>query len=251
MANLPQQTVLFPQLFSKPVSVGFSKEHLSSNGGSLLLKAADRNLGLTQAIAEIFLDERQPEKIRHEILDLTRQRIFSLASGYPDCNDADHLKQDPILKLLCDRDPITGDDLGSQPTLSRLENSVTRGQLLNMSGRVADVILRRQARRRRQRLPRRIIIDLDPTCDPTYGAQQMTFFNGYYDTWCYLPLVVTVSFDDELRKYPISAILRPGTIKSQLTKGTLSVLRRVIPTLRRLFPSTRLCFRADAEFATP
>ncbi len=252
MANLPQQTVLFPHLFSKPVSVSFSREHLSSNGGSLLLKAADRSLGVTQTIAESFVDERQPEKIRHEILDLIRQRIFSLASGYPDCNDADHLKQDPILKLLCGRDPITGGDLGSQPTLSRLENSVTRGQLLNMSGRVAEVIFRRQARGRRGRkLPRRIIVDLDPTCDPTYGMQQMTFFNGYYDTWCYLPLVLTVSFDDELRKYPIAVILRPGTIKGPLAKGTLSVLRRVLPILRRSFPSARLCFRADAEFAMP
>jgi len=252
MHNLPQQTVLFPDLFSKPISVSFSKEHLSSNGGSLLLKAADRSMGLTRAIAETFLDERQPEKIRHEILDLTRQRIFSLASGYPDCNDADQLKQDPILKLLCGRAPITGDDLGSQPTLSRLENSATRGQLLSMSSRVAEVILRRQAQRRQgQRCPRRIIIDLDPTCDPTYGAQQMTLFNGYYDTWCYLPLVLTVSFDGERRKYPIAAILRPGTIKRKEVKGTLSVLRRVIPTLRRLFPSARLYFRADAEFAKP
>lgn len=147
MINIPQQTVLFPELFSKPVSVSFFKDHLSSNGGLLLLKPIDRKLGLTKAVAATFLDKRRPEKIRHEILDLARQRIFGLAAGYPDCNDAQHLKQDPAMKLLCDREPISGDALGSQPTLSRLENSVTSAQLLDLAGRIAGVVLRDQARR--------------------------------------------------------------------------------------------------------
>jgi hypothetical protein len=97
MTNLPQQTVLFPEIFSKLLSVSFSKEHMSSNGGSLLLKVIDKKLGLTKAIAGAIIDKRQPEKVRHEILDLIRQRVFGLASGYPDCNDAQHLKRDPIM----------------------------------------------------------------------------------------------------------------------------------------------------------
>ena len=93
MITIPQQTVLFPELFSKPICISFSKEHLSSDGGAILLKAIDQKLGLTQAIAETIIDHRQPAKVRHEILELTRQRIFSLASGYPDCNDAGRLKE--------------------------------------------------------------------------------------------------------------------------------------------------------------
>lgn len=250
MINIPQQTVLFPELFSKPIFVSFCKDRLSSNGGSILLKAIDQKLGLTRAIAETFIDRRQSEKVRHEILELTRQRIFSLASGYPDCNDAGRLKQDPVLKLMCDRDPVTGEDLGSQPTLCRFENSVTRTQLLNLSQRLAEINLSHQKRRRRgKRRPRRIIIDLDPTCDQTHGQQQLTFFNGYYDTWCYLPLIMAVSFDKERRKYPLAAILRPGNAGAM--DGTFAVLIRVIKLLRRFFPSAHLYFRADGAYCTP
>jgi hypothetical protein len=117
-----------------------------------------------------------------------------------------------------------------------------------MAYRLAETVLGEQARRRvgRQR-PRRIIIDLDPTCDPTYGAQQLTFFNGFYRRWCYLPLVVTISFDWERRKYPVAVLLRPGNAGARA--GSQAVLRRLIRLLRRHFPRTQLYCRADAGFA--
>lgn len=251
MTNIPQQTVFPPEIFSKPVSVSFSKEHLSSNGGSVLLKAVDKKLDLTEAIAGAIVDKRQPEKVRHEILDLVRQRVFGLASGYPDCNDSQHLRRDPIMKLLCDRDPISGADLASQPTLSRLENSVTQRQLMSMAERLSETVLRRQAQRRPGEYRQRVIIDIDPTCDPTYGQQQLTFFNGYYDTFCYLPLVVTISFGRERRKYPLALVLRPGVIHGKNGKGTLPILKRVLRSIRRYFPNSPIYFRADAEFAAP
>ena len=250
MTNIPQQTVFSQDIFSKPVSVSFSKDHLSSDGGSILLKAVDQKLSITRTVAETFVDRRQPEKVHHEILDLTRQRIFSLASGYPDCNDAERLKQDPVLKFMCDRDPITGEDLGSQPTLSRFENSATRFQLLDLSTRLTKKVLRHQQKRRRgKRRPKRIFIDLDPTHDPTHGQQQRTFFNDYYDTWCYLPLIVTISFDKEGRKYPAVAVLRPGNAGAMV--GTLSILKRLVPLIRGLFPSAQLYFRADGAYCNP
>ncbi len=251
MTNLPQQTVFFPAIFSKLLSVSFSKEQMGSNGGSLLLKVVDKKLGLTEAIAGAIIDKRQPEKVRHEVLDLVRQRVFGLASGYPDCNDAQHLKGDPIMKALCDRDPISGADLASQPTLSRLENSVTEAQLISISRQMAKVVLREQARRCKGKHRQRVIIDIDPTCDPTYGAQQLTFFNGYYDTSCYLPLVVTISFGRETRKYPFALVLRPGVIRGKEGEGTLPILKRVIPLVRQFFPKSTIFFRADAAFATP
>lgn len=251
MNNIPQQAVFPSEIFSKSVFVNFSKEHLSSNGGSLLLKVVDKKLGLTKAIAGEIVDKRQPEKVQHEILELVRQRIFALASGYPDCNDAQHLNGDPIMKLLCDRDPISGADLASQPTLSRLENSVTVSQLISISRQMAKVVLREQARRRQGQHRQRVIIDIDPTCDPTHGAQQLTFFNGYYDTSCYLPLVVTISFGRETRKYPFALVLRPGVIRGKKGEGTLPILKRVIRLVRQYFPKPQVFFRADAAFAAP
>lgn len=243
------QPVLFPELFSKPVHVVFSHEHLSSNGGAVLLAAQDRKLGLTEGLADCMLDKRQSGKVHHSLAEQLRQRITSIAVGCSDCNDAAKLRDDPVMKLSCGRDPVNGPALASQPTLSRFENSVSSTQLLRMGYWLAETVVRAQAKRRCGRnRPSRIIIDLDPTCDPTHGEQQLTFFNGFYDTWCYLPLVVTISFDNERRKYPVGVLLRPGNVCARA--GALAILRRLIRLLRAHFPNTRLYCRADAGFAS-
>jgi hypothetical protein len=249
MSKDTRQTVLFPALFSKPVHVAFSREHMSSNGGAILLAARDRQIGLTEALAGCMVDRRQTGKVDHALLEQTRQRVTSIAVGCPDGNDAAKLREDPMLKLACSRDPVRGEALASQPTLSRFENSVNRRQLLAMGYALAKTVIVEQARRRRGRKLRRIVIDIDPTCDPTYGAQQLTLFNGYYDTYCYLPLVVTVSFGWERRKYPVAAVLRTGTAGPMV--GTIGVVRRLIGLLRDHFGDIRLCLRADSSFAVP
>jgi len=249
MADTTRQGVLFPSLFSKPVHIAFSQEHLSGYGGTVLLAARDRRLGLSQRLAAVLRDPRQPGKVQHELLEQLRQRLFGIALGCPDGNDAARLRGDPMLKLACDRDPLAGDALASQPTLSRFENGVSRTQLLRMGQQLAETLVEEQARRRRgQRRPRRIIIDVDPTCDPTHGDQQLTFFNGFYKSWCYLPVVVTISFDREARKYPVAVLLRPGNARALL--GVRGVLKRLLALLRRRFPRAALYVRADAGFAS-
>lgn len=244
------QSVLFPDIFAKPVHISFSREELSSNGGTVLLAARDRKLGLITHLADALVDKRQPWKVDHAFVDQMRQRVFGIAVGCPDGNDAALLREDPMMKLACDRDPLKGEALASQPTLSRFENAVDNKQLLTMSYRLAETVIGEQAKRRRgQNKPRRIIIDLDPTCDPTYGAQQLTMFNGYYNTYCYLPLIVTVSFGWERRKYPVAAVLRGGTAGPMV--GTIPVVRRLIALLRQYFGTTRLYLRADSSFAVP
>lgn len=244
------QPVLFPAFFSKPVHISFSREELSSNGGTILLAARDRKLGFIEHLAGALVDKRQAGKIDHELVDQMRQRIFGIAVGCPDGNDAARLREDPLMKLACDRDPVKGDALASQPTLSRFENAVDNKQLLAMSHRLAETVIIEQAKRRRgKNKPRRIIIDLDPTCDPTYGAQQLTMFNGYYDTHCYLPLIVTVSFGWERRKYPVAAVLRGGTAGPMV--DTIAVICRLIALLRQHFRTTCLYLRADSNFAVP
>src|SRR5256885_5098003 len=137
------QSVLFPDLFNKPVIATFDQPHASSDGGAVLLKAAERRYGVIGGFARALVDERQSGKVRHTLEDLLAQRIFGLACGYPDANDADRLTDDPIHKLLLGRDPIDGDPLASQPTISRFENEVGPRALFAMGCRLAATVIDR------------------------------------------------------------------------------------------------------------
>jgi Transposase DDE domain group 1 len=242
------QTVLFPDLFDRPLLATFDQAYASSDGGAILLKAADARLGVTAALAGCLTDGRTSTRIAHTVQDLVAQRVFGIACGYPDANDADRLADDPIQKLLLDRDPIAGTPLASQPTISRFENGVRRAALYQMGQALAVRVVDRHHRRLHGRA-RHITIDLDPTDDPTHGAQQLSFFNGHYDTWCYLPLLAFVTFNQEREQYLCAAILRPGNASASL--GALGVLRRLVPLLRTAFPKARLRVRLDGGFACP
>lgn len=244
MADTHTDCLLFPDLFHKPLHIQFSDQQLSSDGGLLLLKARDRKLNLCSRLAAAIPDRRQAAKVDHSLLAQLQQRVYALAAGYPDVNEAAALANDPIFKLACGRslhDPA----LASQPTLSRFENTARRSDLYRMAHALAHTLLLHL--QKRHRAARRVWIDVDPTCTPTYGAQQLTFFNGYYDTWCYLPLVITLSFDDDPRKYPLVLLLRPGNADAM--QGVLPVLRRLVPRLKALWENARLWLRADSAFA--
>jgi len=240
--------VIFPELFSRPVVTRFDQHHGSSDGGAILLKGADKRRGLTGLLAECIEDKRDCAKVVHDVRELIRQRVFAMACSYADCNDAARLANDPIHKLLVDRDPVDGASLASQPTLSRFENSVGRKELFRMGEALAEGVIARHRRRRRGKT-RQITIDLDPTEDPTHGAQQLSFFNGHYDSWCYLPLLGFISFDDEPEQYLCTAILRPGNAPDRL--AAIAVLNRLIKRLRKAFPGARILIRLDAGFAAP
>src|SRR6266436_3674434 len=231
---------------SKPIIARFDQPQASSDGGAILIKAVDDRLGLTWRLASVIRDHRQPGKITHPLRDLLRQRIFGLACGYADCNDAARLVDDPIHKLLLERDPLEGAPLGSQPTLSRFENAAGRADLYRLGTAVADTVLLYHRERLGDRVPL-ITIDLDATDDPTHGQQELALFNGYYDTWCYLPLVATVMFNTEPMQHVVAAVLRPGT--GAATRGVRGLLRRLFSKLRTLFPNARLRGRAAAGFA--
>jgi DDE family transposase len=182
-AHCIAQTTFRFQGNSKPVVAAFDVPHGSSDGGAILLKAVDARWGLTERLAASLGDRREPGKVAHPLRDLLRQRVFGLACGYADGNDAARLAEDPVHKLLLDRDPLTGRALGSQPTLSRFENAVDRRDLYRMGDALADTVLAWH-RQRLHRRARRITIDLDATDDPTHGQPELAFFNRYYDTWC-------------------------------------------------------------------
>ena len=243
------QTVLFPSLFDKPVIAAFDQPHSSSDGGAILLRGVDESLGLTAAMARAFLDPRQVGKVAHSMRDMLRQRVHLIACGYADCNDADRLAHDPIQKLLLDRDPIDGRALASQPTLSRFENAATRRDLLMMAHRLAETVVEHHARRLGHRASR-ITIDLDPTDDPTHGNQQLSLFNGHYDSHCYLPVVGTLTFNDESESYVFAAVLRGGTASA--TDGAEGILTRIIGKLQLAFgANVPLRVRLDGGYAKP
>ena len=155
---------------SKPVVAAFDQLHASSDGGAILLKGIDTQWGLTKQLAACLEDDRQPGKVRHQRLELLRQRLFGLACGYADCNDAARLADDAIHKLLLERDPLAGPALASQPTLSRFENAVGPRELIAMGHVLADTIIAHHRRRLKGRATR-ITIDLDPTDDPPTASR--------------------------------------------------------------------------------
>jgi hypothetical protein len=210
---ISQLTLKFQQKM-KPVVARFDTEHASTDGGAILLKALDERLALTEDLAACLPDRRDPRKVQHELRDLVRQRVFGLACGYEDGNDAARLAHDPMHKLAVGRDPLTGAPLASQPTLSRFENAVGPRVLHRMGATLADRVIE-QHRHRLKGRARRITLDLDPTDDPTHGQQELAFFNGHYDTWCYLPLVATLTFNDETEQHLVAIVLRPGNSPRQ------------------------------------
>jgi hypothetical protein len=239
---------LFPDIFPKSVVAQFDQRQGSSDGGALLLKAAERRYGLIGCLASCLRDERQAGKIDHTLEELLAQRVFAIACGYADANDAARLASDPMHKLLLGRDPVAGHDLASQPTLSRFENALDTKELYRLGETLAASVIQRHAQRLRGRL-RRVTIDLDPTDDPTHGAQQLSFFNGHYDTWCYLPVMGFVSFNDEAEQYLCAAVLRPGNVSA--AQGAVGLLRRLIGLVRHFLPGVRLRVRLDGGFAHP
>ena len=248
MSNpITKQSVLFRGLTKKALIVRFDQEQASSDGGAVLLKACDERLGLSAAMAKCLNDNRQPSKIQHSYEEIFQQRMFGIACGYADGNDAARIADDPVFKLLAGRDPVSGSALASQPTLSRFENAVSSGELLRMSEALAASVIKRH--RRRKRKVKRITIDLDPTEDPTHGGQQLSFFNRLYDSWCYLPVAGFLSFDNEPDQYLFGCVLRSGSAVAKT--GCLSMLKRLLPRLRKAFPKAKIRIRLDAGFTGP
>jgi hypothetical protein len=217
---------------------------LTSDAGALLLRQLDERLGLTRRLAECVLDRREPSKVRHEVLSLLRQRIYQIACGYEDCNDADHLRADPALKLAVGRAPTEG-DLASQPTLSRWENRIGWRECW----RISEALLGCYLQQHRRQPPRRLVLDVDATDDETHGDQQLAFFHGYYDEHCYLPLLVFAQAEGTGEQELIGALLRPGNVHGG--HRAMAMVKAIVTRLRQAFPECVIELRADSALALP
>lgn len=239
-----QMVLHFPLLSRKPVQVDFTGGSLSSDGGLLLLAHLDRRIGLTADVVACLQEGRRPDRIQHPLLDLVRQRVYQIAAGYEDANDATSLRSDPALKVAVGRCPTTDADLASQPTLSRLEATVTEAECAAI-----NTLLLRQFLQTPRKAPREIVLDFDPSADPTHGQQEFAFFNAHYGTYCYLPLFVFAQVLGEREQFLVSAELPESHGKE--TDAVLATLQQLVHGIRQRWSGVRVIFRGDAWFATP
>jgi len=247
MTNDNLTPVLFADIFRKPVESKFDSALRTSDGGSSLLGAIDRRTKLTESLCRGLADRRDPNRVEHTLQDLFRQRVYSIALGYADGNDSARIGQDPLMKLNCGRGPADGRGLASQPTISRFEHSLSGREVVAVGRALEDAVVERI--RQRHTRPKLITIDLDPSVDPTHGQQPFAFFNGHYDTWCYLPMFGFITVHGDPEQYLFHARLRPGRAKEM--RGTITLVQRIVRKLRSAYKRPRIRIRLDAGFCGP
>jgi hypothetical protein len=227
-----------------PLEASFDGGRLTSDGGLVWLGEAEAALGVCAALAADVPEWRRGA-VRHSLEALVRQRVFQLACGYEDQDDADTLRTDPLLKLVCGRLPETEADLASQPTLSRLENAPRATSCYRLALSLAHLYRAERERVAGGRPPRRVLLDLDGTDVPAHGAQEGAAYHAYYGQHQYLPLLVFDGDTDQL----VTAVLRPGNAHG--SRGAVAVLKRLVRLLRAWWPAVRIELRADSGFAVP
>ena len=226
----------------KQLVADFKGGQISSDAGLLAVRELEDRLGWLREAAAILCDPRDPSRTKHDVLEMLRQRVFGLMAGYEDCNDHDRLRDDPVLKLVCNRSPQKKEDaLASQPTLSRMENWVSAREVARMS----RLLVRQYIQVHKKRPPREIILDVDPTDDPCHGHQQLALFNGFYDQYMYLPLLVFERASGMLLGVRLRAVNASGA------RRAVQVLRPIVRELRGAFPRAQIIIRADAGLAVP
>jgi hypothetical protein len=240
MVQSATDQVCFPTV-PRSLEARFNLDQLTSDGGLLWLVEADEELGLTSALATAIPDWRRGP-VRHPLATLVRQRVFQIACGYPDQNDATTLRHDPLFKLGCGRLPASGAPLASQPTLSRLDTAADEASCAALTEVLLATYLRE---RERDGMPEHILLDLDSTADPTHGEQEGSAYHGYYGQHMYHPLLVFDGETDQL----ISARLRPGN--AHASRDAVAELERITTAIRARWPQVRLEIRADGGFAIP
>ena len=229
-----------PAVRCKKVTAAFDGGLISSDGGLVLLREAERRLGLADTLAGCIRDRRNQAQVVHTLAAMLRFRMLAIACGYEDADDCDALRADPLFKLASGHAPESGRDLCSQPTMSRLENAPSRTEVARMTAALVDIFCRSFPAP-----PATITLDIDDTCDPVHGHQQLSLFHAHYDTRCFLPVHV---YHVESGK-PVAVLLRPGKTPSGAEVRTL--LKHLVRRIRRHWPRTRLVFRGDSHYGRP
>jgi len=231
MTKLDQKTFTFSSFKRRIVKARFDGGSISSDGGMLLVREADKRMGLTVAASKCLDDKRQKGKVEHPLLQLLRQRVYGLACGYEDTNDFETLREDPLWQSLCEKDTR----LAGKSTLGRFENAMDRNQAVKINELFIELFINSYSF-----APAQIILDFDATDNRVHGHQEGRFFHGYYDSYCFLPLYVFCQ--DKL----LCAYLRPSNQDAATHAG--AILKLIVKRLRQVWPHTQIIFRADSGF---
>jgi len=229
---------LFP-VSEKKIELSFTGEQISSDGGLLLLREVENQTGLIDGVCDCIPDTRDQRYVDHSVKEMLIQRVFQIAAGYEDCNDCNDLRDDMIFKTCAGRLPQSGKELASQPTMSRLENSVQNRDLIQIGKTLVDAFMQSYSHQ-----PEVIIIDCDDTNNTTYGQQELSLFNNYYHDYCYMPLHIYEGLSGKL----ITTILKPGRRNKQ--SNVASLLKKLIARIRLQWPTTMIIVRGDSHFTS-
>src|SRR5271156_4848560 len=231
MPNCTQKELTFPSFDRRKIEANFAGGDVSSDGGIMLLRQADRHLGLVAALDAVLPDPRHPHFIIHRQVDLLRQRIFGLALGYEDLNDHATLRRDPAWQTALERD----EELASSPTLCRLENRVQRQAVVAFHRVLVEKFIASF-----DQAPTELILDFDATDDRVHGQQEGRAFHGYYGDWCFLPLYVFCG--EQL----LVSYLRPSNIDA--ARHSWAILKLLVQRLRQAWPEVKIVLRGDSGF---
>ena len=241
MSKSTPEQLRFAPVDGLTVRADFDGGSLSSDFGPMILRGVDRHIGLTERLSAAFDDRRHPAYVTHPLRELMAQRIYQIACGYEDANDANALRTDALFKLGLERRPLdAARDLASAPTFSRLENAASARDLYRMARAFVDTFIASY-----EAPPKVIVLDMDHSEDATHGQQELACYNHHYGNHCYLPLFL---FEGLSGKF-ITAALRPG--KRPKGAENARILKRVLQVLRVAWPQTRIVLRGDGHFANP
>ena len=241
MTECNQESFSFTAHFSRQVQAEFTAGRVSSDGGALLLREADRRVNLLDRLAGCFMDGRAPLLVKHRLPEMLAQRIYGLALGYEDLNDHEQLRSDPLLGLVSGKRELD-EPLAGKSTLNRLEltGRSARYHKISYSAESMDRLLTDLFMESHPVPPVQIVLDLDATDIPLYGHQPERFFHGYYDSYCYLPLYIFAG--DQL----LCARLRPAN--QDAAAGSVKEISRIVTQLRQRWPEVKIVLRADSGF---
>lgn len=221
----------FGRLGRRIVEANFEGGALSSDGGLILLRQVDRRTGLSEAVADALHDPRNPFFVTHELRDLVAQRLYALCCGYEDLNDHAALRNDPLMQTAVGK----LDELGSSPTLCRMELRASREDVVALNRVLVEQFIAVQ-----KRCPDELVLDIDASDVPLHGDQEHKQFHGYYDHYCYLPLYVFAG------KSMLGCVLRNSRIDG--AKHAAAVIKLLVTRLRQAWPGVRIIVRGDSGF---
>ena len=230
------------RLRRRAVEIDFKGGTLTSDGGIVLLREVDRQLDLIGRVDQAIPDPRDPLYTAHPQAEILTSRIFGIAAGYEDANDHEQLRHDPAFQVAAGRTPAQNDyegehyPLASPSTHSRFENRIESKTIFKLHEILVDTFLHSY-----DEPPEEIILDYDATDDTVHGNQHQRYFNGFYDSYCFLPLYVFCG-DQILVSY-----LRPSSVGA--AHHARGVTKLLVQKIRSQWPKTKIILRGDSGFA--